>query len=118
MLQRCHFEVLTLAVLSTSYRALALLFREQILEPCNFVFHMVGPCHRLGHGVVACVSEGLAILGILCMTASDGLPQLRDIFLRVIHFDLLLKLQVDHFLDFLLCILLDGNVVVLMNADV
>ena len=48
------------------------------------------------------------------MTASDGLPQLRDVFLRVIHFDLLLKLQVDHFLDFLL----DDSVVLLIDADV
>ena len=41
MLQRRHFEVLTLAVLSAGHRALALLFREQILEPCNFVFYMI-----------------------------------------------------------------------------
>ena len=36
------------------------------------------------------------------MTASDGLTQPRDVFLRVIHLHLLLKLKIDHLLNFLL----------------
>jgi len=60
-----------------------------------------------------------AIVSWVLIGATDGLLQLGEVLLGVIHFDLLLELEVDHLFEFLL----DGGVhissiISLVEADV
>lgn len=62
-------------------------------------------------GIVSRVSERSS--SWMLARATDGLLQLRELLMGVIHFDLLLELEVDHLFEFLL----DGGVVSSLKAD-